>query len=108
KKFIVDHGFISKTDLKQEMRLCKLIASSDFLILPSQADCTPVVFSEANAFGLPCIASNVGGHTSIIKDGLNGRTWASHDFVDHSVNYISKLVESENCYNNLCYSSRNL
>jgi glycosyltransferase involved in cell wall biosynthesis len=102
---IVDHGFISKSSAKKEMRLCKLIAQCDFLMLPSMADCTPVAFSEANAFGVPCLASRVGGHDSIIKDGVNGKTFLHADFVDNSVAYIRSLVEQEKTYKELCYSS---
>lgn len=108
KKFIVDHGFISKRNLKQEMKLYKLVAESDFVILPSLADCTPVVFSEANAFGVPCLTTQVGGHTSIIKDGINGKAWARQDFVESCVKYISELVESEKRYQELCLSARNV
>ncbi len=89
------------------MKLGKLIFKSDFLILPSLADCTPVVFSEANAFGVPCLASQVGGHTSIIKDGINGKTFQHPNFVENSVKYISDLVQCKNCYEDLCFSSYN-
>ncbi|HVG16509.1 MAG TPA: glycosyltransferase family 4 protein [Chitinophagaceae bacterium] len=104
---IVDHGFISKSSVRKEMKLCRLIAQSHFLMLPSLADCTPVAFSEANAFGVPCLASRVGGHASIIKDGINGKTFLHADFVDSSVAYISSLVEKEQEYKELCYSSYN-
>jgi hypothetical protein len=106
-KFVVDHGFISKRTVNDEMKLCNLIAKSDFLILPSVADCTPVVFSEANAFGVPCLVSQVGGHTGIIKDGINGKTFLRPDFVENCVKYISDLVERKNSYRDLCFSSYN-
>jgi glycosyltransferase involved in cell wall biosynthesis len=108
KEIIVDHGFISKCSAKQEARLCKLIAESDFLILPSLADCTPVVFSEANAYGVPCLASDVGGHSSIIRDGINGRTWERESFVENCAHYIAGLVESKSRYYDLCLSSRDV
>ena len=106
-KNIIDHGFISKRSVKNERKLCKLIAESDFLLLPSLADCTPVAFSEANAFALPCLASRVGGHASIIKDGINGRTFPHIHFVEDSVRYITDLVSREEDYKELCYSSYN-
>lgn len=84
------------------------MAQSDFLILPSLADCTPVVFSEANAFGVPCLTTQVGGHTSIIRDDINGRTWARNNFVESCVSYISGLVESKKRHEELCLSSRNM
>ena len=75
--------------------------------MPSLADCTPVAFSEANAFGLPCLASNVGGHTSVIKNGINGNTFVHPNFVEDSVKYIVDLVQTEDAYQDLCFSSYN-
>ena len=105
RKFIVYHGFISKRTAKSEMKLCKLYSQSNFLILPSLADCTPVVFSEANAYGVPCLVSSVGGHSGIIKNGINGKTFQHSEFVEKSVKYILELVKSENDYHDLCFSS---
>ena len=106
-KNIIDHGFISKGSRRNELKLCRLIAECNFLMLPSLADCTPVAFSEANAFGVPCLASRVGGHASIIKERINGKTFPHLDFVKDSVKYITELVEKENAYKELCYSSYN-
>jgi glycosyltransferase involved in cell wall biosynthesis len=106
-KNIINHGFISKRSEQSELKLRRLIAASDFLLLPSLADCTPVAFSEANAFGVPCLASRVGGHASIIKDDINGKTFPHINFAKESVKYITELVEKENAYKELCYSSYN-
>lgn len=103
--FIVNHGYISKATAEGQKRLSNLIASSNFLILPSLADCTPVSFSEANAFGVPCIVSNVGGHTSVITNEVNGVVYSHADFAQKSVDYILKLRDSNRAYHDLCYSS---
>lgn len=55
------HGRLSKSDPNEMGRLEELFARADFLLLPSVADCTPIVVSEAAAVGLPVIATNVGG-----------------------------------------------
>ncbi|MEP7230439.1 MAG: glycosyltransferase family 4 protein [Ginsengibacter sp.] len=103
--FIVDHGYISKANTEGQKKLSNLIAKSNFLILPSLADCTPVSFSEANAFGVPCLASNVGGHKSVIEDGINGMVYSHAEFIKNSVDYILNLKESNIEYHKLCYSS---
>lgn len=108
KEHVINHGYISKATAEGQKALSRLIAESNFLILPSLADCTPVAFSEANAFGVPCIASDVGGHSSIIKNDINGRVFSSDDFVKDSVNYILKLIESENDYRSICFSSHDM
>jgi glycosyltransferase involved in cell wall biosynthesis len=43
------------------------------LILPTAADCSPIVLCEAAAFGLPCLAHDVGGIASIVQSGKTGQ-----------------------------------
>ena len=103
--FIVDHGYISKNSASGERRLHQLMAESSFLVLPTLADCTPVVFSEANAFGIPCLASDVGGTTSVIKPEINGKTFPLSRFVEDVVDYIVEMSSKQSVYNELCFSS---
>lgn len=64
--------FLNK-NIKEEARLLNdLYLDSDFFILPTRAECASIVFCEANAFGLPVIATNTGGVASFIKNGVNG------------------------------------
>ena len=71
--FVKVLGFIPKSTSEGKKKIYQLIADSHFLILPSIADCTPIVFSEANSLGVPCISRRVGGIPTIIKDDLNGK-----------------------------------
>ncbi len=105
KKYIVDHGYLSKATQQGQKKIARLLAQSNFLIMPSMADCTPVSFSEANAFGLPCLTTNVGGHSSIIENEVNGMIFDRPVFVESALNYISNLRENNNKYNELCFSS---
>ena len=105
RQYIINHGYVSKATASGQKELSAIIADSNFLILPSVADCTPVSFSEANAFGVPCLVSNVGGHKSIIENGVNGLVNQHDDFVENSVGYISALRESDTAYHQLCFTS---
>ena len=53
-------------------RFKRLMRASHFLVLPTHADCTPVVFAEANAFGLPVVTRDTGGVGSVVTNGENG------------------------------------
>lgn len=52
-------------------RLRGLLSEAHFLLFPSRAECFGMVCAEANAFGVPVIASDVGGIP--VDDGHNGR-----------------------------------
>ena len=104
---VVNHHFISKATREGQQRLGKLLAASHFLLLPTLADCTPVACSEANAFGVPCLTSDVGGLKSVIKNEVNGHTFTHDHFVKNTVSYIISIMESKAAYEELCYSSYN-
>jgi glycosyltransferase involved in cell wall biosynthesis len=70
--FVKCHGFIAKADEKGKKMFNDLISDSHFLILPTRADCTPIVYNEMNAHGIPVITTNEGGIPSIITNGVNG------------------------------------
>ncbi|MGN6530520.1 MAG: glycosyltransferase, partial [Ginsengibacter sp.] len=62
--FVHVHGFIDKSKKEGKNLINKLYSENHFFILPTIAECTPVVFSEANSFGLPVITTNTGGISS--------------------------------------------
>lgn len=62
--------FLDKNLPDQRRRLDELLMDSDFLLFPSRREAYGVVCCEANAFGLPVIASNTGGIP--VWNGENG------------------------------------
>ena len=71
--YVEVHPFISKNTASGQRKLAGMIATSHLLLLPTVADCTPIVFCEANSFAVPCFTNNVGGVPSVVHDGVNGR-----------------------------------
>jgi glycosyltransferase involved in cell wall biosynthesis len=65
-------GPLDKNKPEQSQRIQSMLKSLHLLLVPSQADCTPMVVAEANSWGVPVIANEVGGMASIVKDGKNG------------------------------------
>ena len=65
-------GFQDQSTSRGAETMRRVFAQSHFLILPSRADCTPLVVAEANAFGVPCLVSDVGGMATLVHDGANG------------------------------------
>lgn len=103
--YIVNHGYISKSSQEGISKIEQLFINSHFLLLPSVADCTPVVYSEANSFGLPCISTNVGGIPTIIRNDINGKIFSLKSDIAEWSNYISNIFTDKSKYNALCLSS---
>lgn len=65
-------GFLDKNlhnDMKQWERL---FLDAHFFILPTRAECMGISFSEAAGFGLPIIATDTGGVSTVVKHKKNG------------------------------------
>lgn len=68
-----DHGYLSKADSAQREKLRELIRDADFLLLPTRQDTYGIVFAEASAYGTPSITRDIGGVSSVVRGGINGR-----------------------------------
>jgi glycosyltransferase involved in cell wall biosynthesis len=87
-------GFLDKGTTAGAARIEEELKRAHFLILPSRAECSALVLCEANAFGVPCITTNVGGIPTIVRDDVNGVVRDRHaspgTFADA---ILSKLAE---------------
>jgi glycosyltransferase involved in cell wall biosynthesis len=98
-------GFVSKSSAQGDRTISSILSGSHFLILPSSAECTPVVFSEANSFGVPSLTTNVGGIPTVINDGVNGKMFGAGFSVDDCVGYVLSLMNDYDRYKDLAISS---
>lgn len=57
-------------------------AVSDFFLIPSLSEGTPLVLVEYLALGKPIIASDIDGNTDLIRNGWNGYLFKSGDAID--------------------------
>jgi glycosyltransferase involved in cell wall biosynthesis len=105
--FIKNIGFINKYTPEGIEKMSKLFCESHFLIMPSRAESYGHVFCEANSFGLPCLATKVGGIPTIIKDGLNGKTFSLQASISEYCTYIAYLMTNSAEYKILAHSSFN-
>ncbi len=71
-QFITVYKFLDKNKEDENDIFLKIMYGSHLLFLPTKADCTPIVFCEAAAFGLPVLSRDTGGVNSIIRQGENG------------------------------------
>jgi glycosyltransferase involved in cell wall biosynthesis len=105
--FVKSIGFISKSTEEGRNQINKFLAESHFLILPTIADCNPIVFCEANSFGVPCLSTNVGGIPTVTKDDVNGKTFPKGTSIAEYCAYVYKLFSDYSQYKKLALSSFN-
>ena len=64
--------FLDKSKSEDMERLCNILKTAHFLVLPTEFDAFGIVFCEASAYGVPSIAANVGGVSQPVREGKNG------------------------------------
>ncbi len=98
-------GYQSKQTPQGRSKIVEALSQSHFLILPSRAEAYGIAFCEANAYGLPCLTSYIGGIATVIKDHINGMTFSLNASVDEYCNYIINLMHDKNRYKKLALSA---
>ena len=98
--------FLDKNDERQHKELEKLFMSADFLLVPTRADCTPIVFCEASAFGLPVVTTNTGGVSEVVREGENGFLLPCEAQGDAYAEVIARLYRDDERYAELVRASR--
>lgn len=103
--YIKCHGFISKRTPDGIEKITKLLRESHFLFVPSRAEAYGIVFCEANAYGLPCLTTYVGGISTVVKDNVNGMTFALDAPTATYCDYITRLMQNYSDYEELALAS---
>ncbi len=92
-------GTISKSDHGEIGLLTERMRETHFLVLPTHADSSPRVLNEANAFGIPCLTTCVGGIASIVQDEVNGHLFPPDaTFPERAAEYIAAVMASPSGY----------
>lgn len=79
-------GRLNKNNPEEFKQMITYYQESDVFLLPTKAECSAIVFSEAAMFGLPVFTHNTGGVMSYVEDGKTGRALklgsTAEDFAD--------------------------
>jgi glycosyltransferase involved in cell wall biosynthesis len=103
--FVSVKRFVSKRTEAGQKQLRKALEDSHFLVLPTRADCVPVVIAEANTHGVPVLATNVGGIPTAIANGVNGLTFPLTTFVEDAAEVVGRYMRNFDRYQQLAMSS---
>lgn len=66
--------FLNKSVPADLARFQTVFRGSDFLLLPTRAECFGMVFCEAAAFGVVSITTRTGGTPEVVREGVTGFT----------------------------------
>lgn len=98
-------GYLDKNNSRDVATLERLFRDTHILILPTKADCTPMVVAEANAFSCPVLISDTGGIGSLMQTGVNGAMLPLEASGTEYAKVICELVSDRTVYDRLCASS---
>lgn len=98
---VIAHGFLSKREASGRQALDQLFRQAHLLLLPTRADCVPVVLAEACSYGVPCLTTAVGGIPTAVRDGRNGWALPLSAPAEAYVERILPLVQDPAAYHQL-------
>ncbi len=71
--YIENIPFLNKHNLAELLLLRQKLEEAHFFILPTQAEAFGIVVCEASAYGLPSFVPDIGGISTVVRSGINGR-----------------------------------
>jgi glycosyltransferase involved in cell wall biosynthesis len=96
-KAVREIQFLNRDNDKDEALYNKILSESNFLLLPSEADCSPIVICEAFAYGVPVLATRTGGIPTMIAQNVNGFLFGKGD-INGYVEIIRSLLKDADRY----------
>lgn len=100
--------YLNKNDAAQRARLNEIFSETDFLVLPTTAECYGIVFCEASAFGIPSLSTDTGGVSGAVRNGVNGFLFPPGTNASAFAEKIREYLESPEKLAGLKHASRKL
>lgn len=93
--------YLNKNNPRQRNQMSQLFLQSDFFVFPARGECFGIVLTEASAFGLPIITTDVGGIPTIVQNGRNGYTLPRSASGEEFAQLIAELFSDSARYQQL-------
>jgi glycosyltransferase involved in cell wall biosynthesis len=103
---IIIHGFINKATEQGRLKFDSIMRNAAFLFVPTRQDCSPMVFPEANCYGIPVITTQTGGVPDVVSEGINGHLLSIDATADEYADLIWRIWSDRPRYERLRKTSR--
>lgn len=100
------HGFINKGTEEGRLEFDHIMRQAAFLFVPTRQDCSPMVFAEANSYGVPVITTQTGGVPDVVREGVNGHLLPINAPADAYADLIWRIWSDRSRYDQLRKSSQ--
>jgi glycosyltransferase involved in cell wall biosynthesis len=101
--WIVSYGSLSPRVPLELIQLHELFAQAHFVFVPSRAEAYGMTFAEANAFGVPAVATATGGIPAVVRDGHNGMLLPLEARASAYADAIAEAFSSHDRYRQMCH-----
>jgi len=106
RSYVRSLGYLDKRHKDEKQSFEQELGRADFLLLPTEADCTPLAIAEAASFGVPTLASAVGGIPEMVGDGDSGRLFRAGAGPEEYRDAVTELIRDRAAYRRLAESAR--
>lgn len=106
-EYVKIYGRLRRSVPEENRLFDELFSRSHLLMMPSKGEAFGHVFAEASSFGLPSIATNVGGIPSAVREGINGRLFPLETPAAVYARAIADLLSRRDEYRRLAIQSFN-
>ncbi len=100
--------YLDKNDAHDSDRYHRALVDATFLVAPTRRDCSPMIYGEAGAYGVPSVTSAVGGVSSLVRDGENGVALALDAGPEAYAEWILDVFEDPALYRRMAARSREI
>lgn len=108
KDFVNFVGYLNKNIPSQYEQMKSILRSTDFLLLPTKAECSAVVFCEAADYGTPVVTYDTGGIANYVVNGMNGFRLAEGSSPTQFTDKIEEIWQTPGMLERLSLGARKL
>lgn len=98
--------YLNKNNDEDLAKIQAHLLQSHFLFVPTKADCTPIAFCEAAAYGLPIITTETGGVSAHVENGKTGLLLSQNSSAKEYAAAIEKIINNEELLHSFSQQAR--